>query len=1251
MSQQIFPIVGIGASAGGLEAVTEVLANLPATTGMGFVFIQHLSPDHPSLLTEILAKRTPLTVVEAQEGLIVQPDHLFILPAGATLTLREGMLHLEHRVPASQPPTAIDQLLQSLAEERDNAVAIILSGTGSDGVQGVRALKAAGGIVFAQDPASAQFGEMPSHAIATGCVDFVLPPADIARHLAGLAHHPYIHPDATALAVQAPAPEPIPAPTEDAEPWKRIFGRLRTASGIDFSNYKGTMLRRRLERRMALRQMTDLAEYAQWVQDDPAEAQALAEDFLIRVTRFFREPETFATLAQSVFPRLLVDRPEAEPVRIWVPGCASGEEVYSLAISLCEVLEDRTAVPPIQIFGTDVSERAIEQSRAGDYPDSIAADVSAERLQRFFVKQGKGYRISKPIRDLCIFARQNVLADPPFSRIDLVSCRNLLIYFDPILQQQALALFRYALKPGGILVLGPVETVGPTVEGFEDVDPRQRLYRRKAGVSPAPALRPTTAASPPRSALPRLPLPPAPTPAERVQKEGDRILLARYTPASILVDQQLNVLQFRGHTAPYLEHLSGAASLNLQKLVRPELLVALTAAMEAAHQERMPVQREARVERADEVWPVRFDVIPLPAGEADLRHSLIIFQDAPEPERPKTKAAGFWTTWWNRVWATGEATSAANEREAAFQTLSRELEASQYALRTTREEQAASQEQLNAAHEELVSANEELQSTNEELESAKEELQATNEELSTTNDELRHRNRELNDTNETLQRARDYADSIIDTVREGLLVLDGELRVRRANRTFYELFKARPEETQDRFLFTLGEGQWNVPQLQTLLKTVCGEPAVVQDYEITHDLPGLGERTMLLNARRLEEAVSGEPQILLAIEDITERKRAEHQLREDDRHKDEFLAMLAHELRNPLAPIRNAVQVMRVVGLPDPKLEWARQVIDRQVRQLTQLVDDLLDAGRIRQNKILLKPVLVDLAAIVQNVIEISQPLVNANQQKLIVAVPPALPPVEGDPLRLAQAIANLLNNAAKYTPEGGTIGLAVEATDTEMAVRVKDNGVGIDPTLLPRIFDLFTQGDRSLDRAQGGLGIGLSLVHHIAELHGGTVEAFSAGLGQGSEFVLRLPVARKAQPTPPASPEQAPATTATHRILVVDDNVDMAQSLALCLDLHGHETQQAYDGPSALEAAATFQPDVVVLDIGLPGIDGYELVAQLRSLPETRLAYLIAITGYGQSQDRQRSKEAGIDAHWVKPVDPEALNQLITSLETPNPV
>lgn len=1251
MPAQSFPIVGIGASAGGLEAVTALLANLPAATGMAFVFLQHLSPDHDSLLPEILGKRTPLTVVEAQEGLAVEPNRLYIIPAGAKPSLAGGVFHLELRAAGDRrPPKAIDQLLQSLAAEGGNCMAVILSGTGSDGLLGIRAIKAAGGIVFAQDPASAQFGEMPNNVIASGCVDFVLPLEEIARRLADLAQHRYFKSEAVAPAVgEPPAAATLPAPDDEGKQWPQIFRLLRAASGIDFTNYKGATIRRRLERRMALQRITHFAEYVQFLHDHPAEAQALAADFLIRVTRFFREPETLRTLAQLAFPRLLENRPADEALRIWVPGCASGEEVYSLAIGLCELLDECATAPPLQFFGTDVSDGAIEQARAGDYPDSIAADVSPERLQRFFVAQGNRYRIAKSIRDLCVFARQNVLADPPFSRIDLVSCRNLLIYFDPILQQQALALFHYALKPGGFLVLGPAETVGPAVEGFEVVDKRQRIYRREPGGGFPPALRRSNMSLAPRPA----PNPPTLSPplAERVQKEGDRILLARYVPASILVDERLNILQFRGHTAPYLEHLSGAASLNLHKLAPSELLVSLTAALEAARQDGMPVQRQAQLEREDGVRPVSFEVVPFHAGEAEPRHYLIVFQEVPEAAAPAGSPAGFWTAWWGRARGVKQEAVAADGQEEIIRKLRRELEVSRYALRTVQDDYEAFKEELGAAHEKWLAANEELQSTNEELESAKEELQATNEELSTTNDELRHRNRELNEANETVRQARDYADAIIDTVREGLLVLDGELRVLRANRTFYELFKTRGEDTQDRFLFNLGEGQWNIPQLQALLQEIRGGTTSLRDYAVTHVFPGLGERTMLLNARLLAGAGAERPKILLAIEDITERTRAATQLREDDRHKDEFLAMLAHELRNPLAPIQNAVQLMRTIGLQEPQLEWARGVIDRQVRQLACLVDDLLDAARIRQNKIVLKRVLVDLAAIVQNVVEISQPLLNANHQELIVAVPPSLPRVQGDPIRLVQAIANLLNNAVKYTPAGGQIRLSVEPTGAEIVVRVQDNGVGIDPALLPQLFELFTQGHRTMERAEGGLGIGLSLVRHIAELHGGTVEAFSAGLGQGSEFVMRLPVAQDAEAIPAIAQEQAPASPVAHRVLVVDDNVDAAKSLGFFLDLAGYETRLAYDAPAALEIAPTFKPDVVVLDIGLPGMNGYDLATHLRSLPETRHAHLIAVTGYSQAQDKQWSEAAGIDIHLVKPVDAEALNRLIGALELADPV
>ena len=460
-----FRVVGIGASAGGLEAVSELLGGLPETTGMAWIVVQHLDPLHHSLLAEILAKKTPLPVAEATEGMAVEPDHVYVIPPNTSLVLTGAVLRLTGREAGPVRHTPIDILLYSLAEDRGhNAIGVILSGTGSDGTLGLKAIKDAGGSTFAQDPASARFAGMPTSAIDGGCVDFTLLPAAIAETVTRLGRHPYLNGAADAFV--------------DEDHLKRIFRALRSTSGVDFTHYKRGTIMRRLGRRMALHQVDAIGAYADLLQDHPAARRALAEDLLIQVTGFFRDPETFAGLVQSVFPALLADRSPKEPLRIWVPGCASGEETYSIAICLLEFLGERSTSTPTQIFGTDVSEAGIDKARAGTYLDR--GDVSVERLKRFFVKRDGHYQIARPVRDLCVFARHDVTRDPPFSQLDLVSCRNLLIYLDPALQRRVIPLFHYALKPQGFLVLGPAETIGQSSDLFELVDRPHKIYRKRA---------------------------------------------------------------------------------------------------------------------------------------------------------------------------------------------------------------------------------------------------------------------------------------------------------------------------------------------------------------------------------------------------------------------------------------------------------------------------------------------------------------------------------------------------------------------------------------------------------------------------------------------------------------------------------------------------------------------------------------------------------------------------------------------------
>lgn len=851
-----FPVVALGASAGGLEAVSEFLAALPERGEVAYVVVQHLDPSHKSLLAEIWGKRTTLPVLSIQDGVLIEPEHVYVIPPNTTLTVEDGRFKLTPRQPGQHHP--VDILFKSLAESLgDAAIGIVLSGGDSDGSLGVRAIKHSGGITFAQEPTSARFPSMPTNAIETGCIDFVLPPAEIARELKRLSVHPYLRslPDR-----QDPLEESAPS---EEEQLRRVFRRLRTAHGVDFTHYKRSTLRRRLARRMAVRQLADLSDYVAVLEDDPAEAAALYQDFLIRVTGFFRDPEVFEGLSERVFPTLCESRSPKEPIRIWVPGCASGEEVYSIAIALVEYLGERLSPSGVQIFGTDVSEVEIEKARAGYYLANITEEVSEERLNRFFVKDNERYRIAKSIRDLCIFARQDVTRDPPFSRLDLVSCRNLLIYFDARAQRHVMQVFHYSLKATGYLMLGPSETVGPAADLFELIDREHRLYSRRAGVSSAAerAHRELPAIVRPGRAGEAAEL--AAVEQDFAQQETDRLLLARYAPATLLVDEDLNILQYRGETARFLEHASGPPSNNLQRVVRPELMAEIASALAEVRASGLSVRRDGLA--LDELIDVSIEVIPLKTAGSK-GGVAIIFEDASRRPGRKRSAPSH--------------PIPESEKDRRLGQLEREMISTRDYLQATIEEQEAVKEELKSAHEEVLSANEEFQSTNEELETAKEELQSANEELTTTNDELRDRNRELSLLNAEIeksrgiaQRARTYADGIVATVRDPLLVLDADLKVLRANPAFYERFQMERESTEGRPLASLVDSKWNIPALLEHVKATIATNTDVKDFEADYASPQ-GSRTLLFNARKIAGDQDREELILLAVEDVTENRAA-----------------------------------------------------------------------------------------------------------------------------------------------------------------------------------------------------------------------------------------------------------------------------------------------------------------------------------------------------------------------------------------
>jgi two-component system CheB/CheR fusion protein len=749
-------VVGVGASAGGLDAFRQLLAHVPANAGLALVLVQHLEPRRASLLSDALGRATRMKVAQAEDGVRVEPNRVYVIPPGAQMALEQGVLRLSPSGDdARRPHLPLDHFFRSLAAERGRqSIGVVLSGTASDGSEGLAAIRAQGGITFAQDPRSARFGEMPQSAIDAGVVDYSLPLPAMGAELTRLARHPY-------LARRESVP---PTPSGSAS-LARIFDLVRGACGVDFSEYKPATFKRRLARRMAVHKAQSVATYLRLLEEHPDEVRSLYDDLLIQVTSFFRDGETFEELKATALVEVLKQKVVGAPIRAWVVGCSTGEEAYSLAMTIVEFLGEARSVHRVMVFGSDLSEKAIERARAGLYSETAMREVGEERRSRFFVKSEQGWRVSKPLRDLCVFTRHDVARDPPFSRVDLVSCRNVLIYFGHALQKRVLASLHHSLNQPGYLLLGRSENVSSAPRLFAPATATGRLFARKA-VPSAFRLAPRLEAGP---------LAPGPLPgntAEHTRTDGglaqhaDAMILARYGPPGVVVNERLEVVQFRGRTGPYLEPPAGEPQTHVLKMARPGLRSPLRVALAQARRASAPVRRE-RVELDQDGSGRSCDIVvlPLPSrGLGDEPSFVVLFEERPpEPARnPAAKPAR-------------PDRDSSRHGPASFLRLEEELASTQESLGFLAEEHGRANDQLASANTELVSANEELQSMNEELETAKEELQATNEELTTVNDELNGRNQELHLLNVDLG-------SLLETVEIPIVMLDAKCRIRRFTR-------------------------------------------------------------------------------------------------------------------------------------------------------------------------------------------------------------------------------------------------------------------------------------------------------------------------------------------------------------------------------------------------------------------------------------------------------------------------------------
>jgi len=1385
-------VVAICAAANGLDRVRAFFAGIPGETGVAFVVIQ--TPDAPNIpLAEALGQRLP---VVAEPGVHLEPDRVHVLPGRAALSIRDGAFAA---LPLRRhPERRLDAFLRSLAEDRaEAAIAILMSYAGTDGIVGIKAIKDRGGLVIVQQPNSARAGPVARRAVATGLADVILPveamPAALLEYLRRTA--------AIAFAEAA----------LDAAPFNAICDALLRRTGHDFHDGEPGTLRRRIRRRMAVRRIDSLSDYAAALRGDAGEIDRLFRDLLIGEPRFFRDPDTLAQLARHLLPRLAP--PPGSPLRVWVPACGGGEEPYSLAILLHELALENGVPPRIQLFATDVDGPALEAARHGRFPAATARHLPAQRMARCFEPRGDSIEIASEIRDLCIFSVHDLLRDPPLSHMDVIACRNQLVHLERSLQTKVIRLFHDALRPGGILFLGPPAGMGRPRSLFRDLDPDHGIYQRledQAHRQPgAPGGAPVAAparggrrAAPPAAAAgdalePAAVEEPGGAPAARLERElretrerlqsavaelgaaneeldrahNDLRHLFRSTRiATIFLDQKLRIKSFTPAIRAVFRLMETDIGRPITDLASRSAVDTMIRDAERTLRTLKRVERTVRLENG--AWYI-MEIHAYRALDGTTDGVVITFVDVSELKQAERRAAHLASivessddaiygvtldgtiTSWNHAAERMYGYSAAamvggpiykivpedrvDELKQAYERLRNgERVASFETVRTTKDGRPL---HVSLTISPVYDGSGALDGASVIARDLTERKQAE--------DDLRRSEQELADFFENApmglhwvgqdgtillaNRAElemlgysydEYAghhlsefyadpeqlDDMLARLKDGETLKDHDVRLRckdgsirhvvmssnvrweggvfahtrcfTRDVTEHKRAQRALVESEQRLSLALevgrmGAWEWDLrsnrmswsPTLESLHGLEAGtfggryedflrdiHPEDVARVRSAIDA-SLRERApyhiqyrirlpngriawleargrLLLDARRRSERLVG------VCIDVTERKHAEESLYEIARRKDEFLAMLGHELRNPLAPIQNCMQILRMPNASPDQVEKAWQMMARQVLHLGRLVDDLLDVSRISSGKILLRKERLDLTEIARDTIEDYQGVFDSRGIRLVKEICPVELWGNGDATRLSQALGNLLHNAAKFTDRGGTVTVTVGRERDAAVISVSDTGIGIPQQLLARLFEPFSQAASGLDRSAGGLGLGLTLVRAMVELHGGSVVASSAGLGKGARFIVRLPLEEGREPARRVG--RPPDGASLHRVLLIEDNADAAESLRLLLEMFDHEVETAPDGRSGVEKARELRPDVVLCDIGLPGaLDGYAVARVFREDPSLRSVYLVALTGYGQAEDQLRAREAGFDAHLTKPVGYEDLERL----------
>ncbi|MBP6657478.1 MAG: PAS domain S-box protein [Bacteroidia bacterium] len=1138
-----FPIVAIGASAGGLEAITELLKNLPVDTGMAFIYVQHLSPDHKSLLVQILSKTTAMKVQEIDNMDLIEPNNVFVIPFNKGIEVTDGHIKLLPRSKTSSV-VSIDVLFSSLAEaQNDRVIGVLLSGNGNDGTSGMRDIKHQGGLTFAQNE-SAKFLSMPQSAIAAGAVDFILPPKGIALELIHLSKHPFVK----NRKIKVESESLIENDNPDL---KKILGLLHKTTGGDFTLYKMNTIKRRIVRRMLLYRIKTISEYVKLLNDKVEEVEILYQDLLINVTSFFRETDTYKYLKSSLLPRLIKNKKDGETLRIWVPACSTGEEAYSIAMMLMELQDDISADIPIQIFGSDLSERAIAKARIGLYTLKDLESISPKRIQRFFTKSEGAYRIIKSVRDLCVFAPHNVLSDPPFSRLDFVSCCNLFIYLDNPAQKKAVRTFHYSLNENGFLMVGKSESIDLSTNLFVPFNKKFKIYVRKKniGVASLPALSPRLARN--QSGTFELPInhkvsfngskKKTATALSNLETSIDSVLLKEFIPANVTINYNMEIQHFKGPTELYLANPTGKATFNILKMAKPEIAFELRNTISKVIRTKHRVIKsgiEFLINNQNNL--LQLEILPVPI-EWEEPLLLVVFTLTAAPEITDSKISG------------KKASSVIKDKR--IKKLEEELALAHADALAFSQEQENFMQELQSANEEVVSSNEELQTLNEELETSKEEIESANEELTTTNQELQTRN-------DLLDESYNYSEAITATIHEPMIVLDKNLCVKSANRSFYKEFNVKEDEVRGIQLFNVGNRQWNIPHLRKLLEEIIPKNSSFHDYEVSHIFPNIGEKVMLLNANRIIQKTNREPLILLAIRDITElrtktkllkakekelydREILEHRAEEKkleaavlqrtnelkasnsnlaitnaelltiNKELEAFTYISSHDMQEPLRKIQTYSKRIIEIDknlMSENGLKYFK-IIDKEAMRMQTLIKNLLTFSHLNTTE--RKFELCDLNKVAEEILVELKLQIKEKKAEIVLKNLPALKVIA---FQFRQLLYNLISNSLKFTLPDTIPKILISSKIVNSKtvpqknlmkgisyylISISDNGIGFKKEFEDKIFGVFQRLHGKDEYA--GTGIGLAIVKRIVNNHNGIVTACSRP-GHGATFDIYIP-------------------------------------------------------------------------------------------------------------------------------------------------